>query len=43
MLVTIAVVLLVLWMLGLVVSKTAGGAIHALLVVALVLFIVRFI
>jgi len=30
-------------MLGIVASKTAGGALHALLVVALVLFIVRFI
>jgi len=43
MLITIAVVLLVLWMLGLVASKTAGGAIHVLLVIALILFIVRYV
>jgi len=43
MLVTIAVVLLVLWLLGLVTSKTAGGVIHVLLVIALILFIVRYI
>jgi hypothetical protein len=43
MLLTIAFVLLVLWALGLVTSKSAGGAIHALLVVALVLFIIRYV
>ena len=43
MLVTIAVVLLVLWLLGIVTAKTAGGVIHLLLVVALVLIIARFI
>jgi hypothetical protein len=43
MLVTIAVVLLALWLLGLVTSKTAGGVIHVLLVIALILFIVRYI
>jgi hypothetical protein len=43
MLVTIAVILLVLWMLGLVTSYTLGGAVHVLLVIALVLFIVRYI
>ncbi|HEY5038796.1 MAG TPA: lmo0937 family membrane protein [bacterium] len=43
MLVTIAVVLLVLWMLGLVTSYTLGGAIHVLLVIALILFILRYI
>ena len=37
---TIAVVLLVLWLLGLVSSYTIGGLIHILLVVALVLFLV---
>lgn len=36
MLYTLAVVLLVLWALGLVTSFTAGGFIHALLVIALV-------
>ncbi len=43
MLVTIAVILLVLWVLGLVASKTAGGALHVLLVIALVLFLVRYV
>ena len=38
---TIAVVLLVLWLLGLVSSYTIGGLIHILLVVAIVLFLVR--
>lgn len=36
MLYTIAVVLLVLWVLGLVTSYTLGGFIHVLLVVAVV-------
>ena len=40
MLWTIAVVLLVLWVLGLVSSYTLGGFIHVLLVVALVVFLV---
>jgi hypothetical protein len=39
MLYTIAVVLLVLWGLGLVSSVTAGGFIHALVVIAVILFI----
>jgi hypothetical protein len=39
MLWTIAVVLLVLWLLGLVSSYTMGGFIHVLLVVALVVLI----
>ncbi len=43
MLVTIAVVLLVLWMLGMVTSYTAGGILHVLLVIALILFIVNFV
>ena len=37
---TIAVILLVLWLLGLVSSYTLGGFIHVLLVVALVVFLV---
>lgn len=41
MLTTIAVVLLVLWLLGLVSSYTIGGLIHILLVAAIVLFLVR--
>lgn len=43
MLYTIAVVLVVLWLLGLVSSYTMGGFIHILLVVALVMVIVNFI
>ncbi|MCJ7590828.1 MAG: lmo0937 family membrane protein [Woeseiaceae bacterium] len=39
MLYTIAVILLVLWALGLVTSFTAGGFIHALLVIAVILVI----
>lgn len=41
MLFTIAVVLIVLWLLGLVTSYTMGGLIHALLVIALVVIVVR--
>ena len=41
MLTTIAIILLVLWLLGLVSSATLGGFIHILLVVALVLLVVR--
>lgn len=36
MLFTIAVILLVLWLLGLVTSYTMGGLIHVLLVIAIV-------
>jgi hypothetical protein len=43
MLVTIAVILLVLWLLGLVTSNTAGGVVHLLLVIALILVVVRYI
>jgi hypothetical protein len=43
MLNTIAVVLLVLWALGLVTSSTMGGFIHLLLVVAIVMVLVNFI
>lgn len=41
MLWTVAVVLLVLWALGLVTSYTLGGFIHILLVVALVVVLIR--
>jgi hypothetical protein len=41
MLVTIAIILLVLWLLGLVTSYTIGGFIHILLVVAIILFLIR--
>ncbi len=43
MLYTIAVVLLVLWLLGLVTSYTIGGFIHVLLVIAVVVVLVRII
>lgn len=39
MLYTIAVVLLVLWLLGMVTSFTAGGLLHILVVAAVVVFI----
>ena len=42
MLYTLAVVLLILWLLGLVSSYTIGGFIHILLVVAIVLILVNF-
>lgn len=41
MLWTLAVILLVLWALGLVTSYTMGGLIHILLVVALIVLVVR--
>ena len=41
MLWTIAVVLLILWLLGLVSSYTMGGFIHILLVVAIVVVLIR--
>jgi uncharacterized protein DUF5670 len=41
MLETIAVVLIILWLLGLVSSYTMGGFIHLLLVVAIVVILVR--
>ncbi len=43
MLETIAVVLLILWVLGLVSSYTVGGFIHILLVAAVVVILVRII
>ena len=43
MLWTIFVVLCVLWLLGVVTSYTAGGLIHLLLVVALVIFVINLI
>lgn len=41
MLLTIAVILLILWLLGLLTSYTLGGIIHILLVIAIVLVLVR--
>ncbi len=43
MLYTIAVILLVLWLLGMVSSTTVGGFIHVLLVVAIVMVLINFI
>ena len=43
MLYTLAVVLLILWLLGLVSSYTMGGFIHILLVVAIVMVLVNLI
>ena len=43
MLYTIAVVILILWLLGLVTSYTIGGFIHILLVIAIVLVLANFI
>jgi hypothetical protein len=42
MLETIAVILIILWLLGLVSSYTMGGFIHVLLVIAVVVLLVRF-
>ena len=41
MLYTIAVVLLILWLLGLVTSYTVGGFIHVLLVIAIIVVLIR--
>jgi len=41
MLYTVAVVLVILWLLGLVTSYTMGGFIHALLVIAIIVILVR--
>ena len=43
MLATVAIILLVLWALGLVTSTTMGGFIHLLLVLAIVVIAIRFI
>jgi len=43
MLETIAVILIILWLLGLVTSYTMGGFIHILLVIAVVVILLRFI
>jgi len=42
MLYTIAVVLLVLWLLGMVTSASMGGFIHVLLVIAIIMVLVNF-
>jgi hypothetical protein len=43
MLYTIAAVLIVLWLLGLITSYTMGGVIHVLLVVAILMVLISFI
>ena len=43
MLYTLAVVLIVLWLLGLVTSYTMGGLIHVLLVIAIIMVLVNLI
>jgi hypothetical protein len=43
MLETIAIILIILWLLGLVTSYTMGGFIHALLVIAVIVIIIRLI
>ena len=41
MLFTIAVILVILWLLGLVTSYTMGGFIHVLLIIAIVVVLLR--
>jgi len=41
MLYTIAVILVVLWLLGLLTSYTMGGVVHVLLVIALIMILVN--
>ncbi len=41
MLSTIAVILIILWLLGLVTSTTIGGFIHVLLVIAIIIVLLR--
>jgi len=43
MLETIAIILIVLWLLGMVSAYTVGGFIHVLLVVAIVMLLIRII
>ncbi len=43
MLETIAIILVVLWLLGFVTSYTMGGFIHILLVVAIIMILIRLI
>jgi len=43
MLTTIAIVLIILWLLGVVSGYTLGSFIHILLVVAIIMILVRFI
>lgn len=43
MLTTIAIILLILWLLGVVTSYTIGGFIHVLLVIAIIMILIRLI
>lgn len=43
MLWTIAIILVVLWLLGMLTSVTLGGFIHALLVIAVIVVVIRLI
>jgi hypothetical protein len=43
MLYTIAVILIILWLLGLVSSYTMGGFIHILLVIAIIVIVIQLI
>jgi hypothetical protein len=41
MIATIATILIILWLLGIVTSYTIGGFIHVLLVIAIIMILVR--
>jgi len=43
MLITIAIILIILWVLGLVTSYTIGGFIHVLLIAAIIMILIRLI
>jgi hypothetical protein len=43
MLWTIAVILIVMWLLGLITSYTMGGLVHIILVIAIIVLVVGFI
>jgi len=43
MLWTIAIILVILWLLGILTSFTLGGFIHALLVIAVIIIVIRLI
>jgi len=43
MLTTIAVILIILWLLGVVTAYTIGGFIHVLLVIAIIMILIRLI
>ena len=43
MLLTIAIILIVLWILGMITAYTLGGFIHILLIVAIIMILIRII